>query len=664
MNKLTNVKIKRDDGTYSNEIPIAVSAQYVKWNSSYNIKQVLGNVRMNDGDIQTQIDGINTEIDVDITGIQDQINAIDTEINDAHIDTLGVDWSEDNPTTGLGHAIRGQINGLKNYLLNSGILNSVQTVIQGEYFWSINPLNNYKIEPTNGELAVVALMKATISNSPQYLSIRNYYPNTPKGYYIFFLAENDGVIGIYRESAVSGEFNYIQCPLGTKKIAFSCEPDQKHKVIVLSSNDSYGTMKSKTFGNIQGNAKCYKNVEEIYWKSDSYNSSFQVIEDIPSITQNSILHVSGNYSYVKNFQIYLIDCHNGMYVCLHDYVKNFNYAGSTSQNIDFYISIYKLAKDAVTSGMSIDPNGLLKIAIMGKPDGNSYSLLMGIRVSLATETSKISEDNNAAPIYTKTYSGYYESTLSSDVSDIILDTEWDYKNTIVDYEVNYTVMNAAKARNQASNPGRSQYQTSGRLNKPLLTVDDSSNGGGHTSSKNAQLIMVPAIPDGYYNKSNPMFYTVTVYYTKNNFTVALEANKFEVISGTAYGGLIDAGTALQAVIGANSTVVIQSKNPISFRKLLQTFNKQISGYSSSCDFTCEIALYKDNIKEIFVQVNLVSGDITSGWNGVELRANDNYLLPGDYYLRYTITNNSSNTGPFALGPAMFFNVPDSCIDNI
>ena len=48
---------------YSDEIPIGVSAQNVNWDSSHDLKQVLGNVDIdNKGDIQQQIDNISSSI--------------------------------------------------------------------------------------------------------------------------------------------------------------------------------------------------------------------------------------------------------------------------------------------------------------------------------------------------------------------------------------------------------------------------------------------------------------------------------------------------------------------------------------------------------------------------------------------------------------------------
>ena len=62
MDKLTAIKIKYDDGTYSDEIPISVLSENVEWDSTHTLVDVLGS------------------IDVDVTGtIQDQISQLFNE---------------------------------------------------------------------------------------------------------------------------------------------------------------------------------------------------------------------------------------------------------------------------------------------------------------------------------------------------------------------------------------------------------------------------------------------------------------------------------------------------------------------------------------------------------------------------------------------------------
>lgn len=62
MDKLTAIKIKYDDGTYSDEIPVSALAENVEWDSTHTLVDILGS------------------IDVDVTGtIQDQISQLFNE---------------------------------------------------------------------------------------------------------------------------------------------------------------------------------------------------------------------------------------------------------------------------------------------------------------------------------------------------------------------------------------------------------------------------------------------------------------------------------------------------------------------------------------------------------------------------------------------------------
>lgn len=56
--KLVAVRIKQQDGTYSNEIPIGTLAENVAYSNTKNLLEVLGTVDLNKGDIQTQLDAL------------------------------------------------------------------------------------------------------------------------------------------------------------------------------------------------------------------------------------------------------------------------------------------------------------------------------------------------------------------------------------------------------------------------------------------------------------------------------------------------------------------------------------------------------------------------------------------------------------------------------
>lgn len=59
MDKLTAIKIKYQDGTYSDEIPLSATAQYIDWDATHSIVDIIGNVDFGTkGSIQTQINNI------------------------------------------------------------------------------------------------------------------------------------------------------------------------------------------------------------------------------------------------------------------------------------------------------------------------------------------------------------------------------------------------------------------------------------------------------------------------------------------------------------------------------------------------------------------------------------------------------------------------------
>ena len=61
--KLTGIKIKQDNGQYSNQIPVGALAENVAYNNQYSVKQVLGNVDVaNKGTIQQQLDARNEQV--------------------------------------------------------------------------------------------------------------------------------------------------------------------------------------------------------------------------------------------------------------------------------------------------------------------------------------------------------------------------------------------------------------------------------------------------------------------------------------------------------------------------------------------------------------------------------------------------------------------------
>lgn len=56
MDKLTAIKIKYDNGTYSDEIPVGVLSENVEWDSTHTLIDILGSINVDStGTIQDQI---------------------------------------------------------------------------------------------------------------------------------------------------------------------------------------------------------------------------------------------------------------------------------------------------------------------------------------------------------------------------------------------------------------------------------------------------------------------------------------------------------------------------------------------------------------------------------------------------------------------------------
>ena len=91
MNKLTSIRIKQNDGTYSDDIPIQVLAENVSWilGSSISLLDILGDVKYTTkGSIQHQLDTFsldeveNARVGADDTQYQNLKARLDGEYED------------------------------------------------------------------------------------------------------------------------------------------------------------------------------------------------------------------------------------------------------------------------------------------------------------------------------------------------------------------------------------------------------------------------------------------------------------------------------------------------------------------------------------------------------------------------------------------------------
>ena len=86
MDKLTAIKIKYDDETYSDEIPISVLSENVEWDNTHTLVDVLGSVDVDTtGTIQDQISQLFNE-KVSATQLQDYVAS---QLNDIGANPAG-----------------------------------------------------------------------------------------------------------------------------------------------------------------------------------------------------------------------------------------------------------------------------------------------------------------------------------------------------------------------------------------------------------------------------------------------------------------------------------------------------------------------------------------------------------------------------------------------
>lgn len=103
MNKLTAIRIKYDDGTYSDEIPVSTLAEYIFWDDSHNLVDILGNIDMSKGTVQAQLnDKLDNEELADY--VQEQISSDVTSWLNTHVTPAGSAVVVDNTLSVTGAA--------------------------------------------------------------------------------------------------------------------------------------------------------------------------------------------------------------------------------------------------------------------------------------------------------------------------------------------------------------------------------------------------------------------------------------------------------------------------------------------------------------------------------------------------------------------------------
>lgn len=83
MDRITTIKIKYPDNTYSNQIPIQALAENIYWNDELTLVDVLGNVDYSSGNLQQQV----RENTANLLGLGTNVSNLGGDLSDLSIDT-------------------------------------------------------------------------------------------------------------------------------------------------------------------------------------------------------------------------------------------------------------------------------------------------------------------------------------------------------------------------------------------------------------------------------------------------------------------------------------------------------------------------------------------------------------------------------------------------
>ena len=166
MDKLTAIKIKYDDGTYSDEIPVSVLSKNVEWDSTHTLVDVLGSIDVDfTGTIQDQISRLFNE-KVSATQLQNyvvsQLNEDVSSWLNTNVNPVGSAVVVDSSLTISGAAADAKIVGdnigdLKsaiNYIIVGQKSVSASEIIQGTYNLGGAVVSNANRIRTNGFIDV------------------------------------------------------------------------------------------------------------------------------------------------------------------------------------------------------------------------------------------------------------------------------------------------------------------------------------------------------------------------------------------------------------------------------------------------------------------------------------------------------------------------------
>lgn len=228
MDKLTAIRIKYDDGTYSEEIPISALAEYIVWNSSYNLVDILGEVDLTKGNIQQQLDE-KFDIDDISTYVDTQISTDVTAWLNEHVNPVGSAVVVDDSLTTAGAAADAketgdqisELSGRIEILENGG---AVSTSVR-EALCTLLSNAAYLTTELNDELLIIQawasiITKITLNQTGGSIvsngTIQLAATTTPSGGAVIWSSSDTSVASVSSNGLVTGQGN------GTTTITASC----------------------------------------------------------------------------------------------------------------------------------------------------------------------------------------------------------------------------------------------------------------------------------------------------------------------------------------------------------------------------------------------------------------------------------------------------------
>ena len=133
MDKLTAIKIKYNDGTYSDEIPISVLSKNVEWDSTHTLVDVLGSIAFDTkGSVQDQLTQLFNQ-KLDLTDLSNYVNsALKSEVTgwlNQNVNPVGSAVVVDSSLTISGAAADAKKTGDEITALKADLTNSIEDTV-------------------------------------------------------------------------------------------------------------------------------------------------------------------------------------------------------------------------------------------------------------------------------------------------------------------------------------------------------------------------------------------------------------------------------------------------------------------------------------------------------------------------------------------------------